>query len=132
LFACGQYSAAGSSPSGIPVIDPTNNPALTGLFYGGGFKVLEAQAIGVLCIHGATFAVAMIVFVILNAFGRLRITREGELEGLDLHEHGSPAYPEYVISALAAPRGAGKDIVGSWPPNGVEEEATGELVGAKK
>ena len=57
-----------------------------------------------LCIHGATFAVAMLVFWVLNLFGRLRISKEGELEGMDLHEHGIPAYPEYVISALAAPR----------------------------
>ena len=34
-------SAAGSCPTGIPVIDPTAIPAaLTGLFYGGGWKVL--------------------------------------------------------------------------------------------
>jgi hypothetical protein len=24
----------------------------------------------------------------------LRVSKEGELEGLDLHEHGGPAYPE--------------------------------------
>jgi hypothetical protein len=29
--------------------------------------------------------------------GTLRISREGEIEGLDLHEHGMVAYPEYVI-----------------------------------
>jgi hypothetical protein len=28
----------------------------------------------------------------------LRVAAEGELEGLDLHEHGSAAYPEYMIS----------------------------------
>ena len=28
------------------MIDPKNNPALTGLLYGGGWKVLEAQIIG--------------------------------------------------------------------------------------
>jgi Amt family ammonium transporter len=134
FFACGQYSAAGSSPSGIPVIDPVNNPALTGLFYGGGWKVVEAQAIGILCIHGATFVVAMLVFIVLNMFGRLRISAEGELEGLDLHEHGSPAYPEYVISALSAPRGSPKDIVGHWPSTGgdSEEAHAGAMVGAKK
>jgi Amt family ammonium transporter len=135
LFACGQYSAAGSNPAGIPdtvnTASPLYNVPLTGLFYGGGAKVLEAQCIGILCIHGATFLVAMLVFWVLNMFGRLRISTEGELEGLDLHEHGSPAYPEYVISALAAPRGSGKDIVGHWPPNGAEESSA-ELVGAKK
>jgi Amt family ammonium transporter len=127
LFACGQYSAAGSSPTGVPVIDPTNNPALTGLFYGGGTKVLLAQCIGILCIHGATFIVAMIVFGVLNMFGRLRISKEGELEGLDLHEHGSPAYPEYVISALVAPRGYTKDLIGNYPDEASKERAR-ELV----
>jgi len=135
LFACGQYSAAGSNPLGIPdtvnTASPLYNAPLTGLFYGGGWKVVEAQCIGILCIHGATFFVALAVFAVLNMFGRLRISKEGELEGLDLHEHGSPAYPEYVISALAAPRGSSKDVVGHWPPNGAEESAD-DLVGAKK
>ena len=29
---------------------------------------------------------------------RLRIPTEGEIEGLDIHEHGFPAYPEYVVT----------------------------------
>ena len=29
---------------------------------------------------------------------RLRISTEGEIEGLDIHEHGFPAYPEYVVT----------------------------------
>ncbi len=127
FFACGQYSAAGSSPTGIPVTDGTAGWALTGLFYGGGTKVLEAQAIGILCIHGATFIVAMTVFGVLNMFGRLRISHEGELEGLDLHEHGISAYPEYVISALAAPQGMPRDTVGYIP----KEMGASELVGSK-
>src|SRR6185503_5893426 len=44
LFASGQYSAAGSSPTGVPTIS-ADNPALTGLFYHGGAKVLIAQVI---------------------------------------------------------------------------------------
>jgi Amt family ammonium transporter len=123
LFACGKYSAAGSAPI-QPVTDGTPGWALTGLFYGGGWKVLEAQVIGVTCIHGATFVVAMIVFLVLNMFGRLRISREGELEGLDLHEHGMSAYPEYVISALTAPQGMTRDVVGiiPEPENGAHPE----------
>jgi Amt family ammonium transporter len=130
FFACGQYSAAGSSPTQIPVIDAVNNPALTGLFYGGGTKVLFAQAIGILIIHGATFGIAMLMFVILNAFGILRISKEGELEGMDIHEHGIQAYPEYVISGLAAPRGVPRDTIGMLPGGSVDEP-NGVLVGAK-
>jgi Amt family ammonium transporter len=122
LFACGQYCAGGSAPSGIPTTDGTPGWALTGLFYGGGFKVLEAQCIGVACIHGATFAVALIMFGILNSFSRLRISKEGELEGLDLHEHGASAYPEYVISALTAPRGMPRETVGPMPPGAVRDD----------
>jgi Amt family ammonium transporter len=35
---------------------------------------------------------------LVKATGTLRISTEGEIEGLDLHEHGYPAYPEYVVT----------------------------------
>ena len=38
----------------------------------------------------------------VKATGTLRVSPEGELEGLDLHEHGSAAYPEYLITATRA------------------------------
>jgi Amt family ammonium transporter len=98
LFASGQYSAAGSSPFGVPNIVPNSADALTGLFYGGGWRVLEAQVVGSLIICVATFASAMVMFAALNAFGLLRVTAEGELMGLDVDQHGITAYPEYVIS----------------------------------
>ncbi len=126
LFASGEYSIAGSSATGIPSVtmgDPTSG--LTGLFYGGGTKLLMAQCIGSFITCAATFAIAMIVFGILNAFGRLRITKEGELEGLDLHEHGISAYPEYVISALAAPKGMSRDTIGTLPGGSVDEVYAG-------
>ena len=110
FFACGQYSAGGSSPTGVPSID-ASNPALTGLFYGGGTKVLLAQCIGSFTICSATFAVAMIVFIALNSVGLLRISKDGEIEGMDLHEHGMPAYPEYVVAPWAAPAGVPADLV---------------------
>jgi Amt family ammonium transporter len=98
LFACGKYGASGP-------ITADNSAPLKGLFYGGGTQVLVAQAIGSAVITFATFAVAMVVMYAVNATGTLRVSKEGELYGLDLHEHGISAYPEYVISALAAPAG---------------------------
>jgi ammonium transporter, Amt family len=38
--------------------------------------------------------------------GQLRADREWELEGLDLHEHGVPGYPELVFGAGAPVSGA--------------------------
>ena len=96
LFACGKYGATGP-------LSPDNSVALKGLFYGGGTQVLIAQALGSLIITCSTFAVSMAVMLLVNAAGLLRVSEEGELYGLDLHEHGIPAYPEYVISSLSFP-----------------------------
>src|ERR1700692_3473929 len=103
LFACGKYGASG--PTG-----PDNSSALKGLFYGGGLQVLRAQAIGSAVVTLATFGVAMAVMSAVNATGLLRVSEEGDLYGLDLHEHGISAYPEYVISALGAPSGMAQDL----------------------
>jgi len=68
LFASGEYQAAGSSPFGVPNIIPGSPEALTGLFYGGGGKVLMAQCVGSLIVCSATFISAMAMFSLLNAF----------------------------------------------------------------
>jgi Amt family ammonium transporter len=99
LFASGQYGATGP-------LSPDNSAPLTGLFYGGGFQVLIAQAIGSAIITSATFGVALALMFAVKAMGIQRVTEEGELIGLDLHEHGIPAYPEYALHASAIPQGA--------------------------
>jgi ammonium transporter, Amt family len=98
LFASGQFGASGP-------IGPDNSAALKGLFYGGGTTLLEAQFIGSACITLATFGVAMVVMLAVNAMGMLRLSPEAEQYGMDLHEHGISAYPEYEISPFAAPSG---------------------------
>jgi Amt family ammonium transporter len=102
LFASGEFSAAGSSPFGVPKIVSHSSDALTGLFYGGGAKVLIAQCIGSLIVCSATFVSAMAMFAALNAFGLLRVSHEGELVGLDVDQHGISAYPEYVLSSSSS------------------------------
>jgi Amt family ammonium transporter len=98
LFASGQYGATG--PFG-----PDNSAPLAGVFYHGGLTLLKAQFIGSAIITLATFGVSMVVMYAVNAMGLLRVSREGELHGLDLHEHGISAYPEYVITTLGSPAG---------------------------
>jgi Amt family ammonium transporter len=73
-------------------------------------QVLKAQFIGSACVVVATFSVAMVVMYVVNAMGLLRLPEEGELYGMDLHEHGISAYPEYVISALGAPAGMAQEL----------------------
>jgi ammonium transporter, Amt family len=103
LFASGEYSAAGSSPFGVPQVVAKSPDALTGLFYGGGMKVLLAQIVGSVIVCTATFAAAMAMFAALNAFKLLRVSREGELMGLDLDQHGISAYPELALALSSGP-----------------------------
>src|SRR6187399_2845784 len=77
FFASGEFSAAGSSPFGVPKIVAHSPEALTGLFYGGGAKVLIAQCIGSLVVCTATFVSAMAMFAALNAFSLLRVSHDG-------------------------------------------------------
>lgn len=100
FFAAGQYGASGP-------LAPDNSAPLKGLFYGGGLTLLKAQVIGSAIVTVSTFAVAMLVMWLVNLTGTLRVAREIELYGLDLHEHGISAYPEYVITSLGTPSGAG-------------------------
>jgi len=41
----------------------------------------------------------MALIYAVKATRTLRVSKEGELEGLDLHEHGGGAYPELIGSS---------------------------------
>ena len=64
-----------------------------GIFNGGGYEQLVSQLIGASAytIWAATFA--FIFFWILEKVVGLRVTKEEEIEGLDIAEHGIRAYP---------------------------------------
>ena len=64
-----------------------------GLFNGGGASQLGAQAIGVLAYAAWSVGLSFVVLGILKATMGLRVTKEVEIEGLDISEHGSIAYP---------------------------------------
>jgi Amt family ammonium transporter len=91
LFASGLYGLP--TPTGADT-----STVVTGLFYGGGGGQLVAQFIGSASITVATFVVAMILMYAVKATGTLRVSRAGEIEGLDIHEHGASAYPEYALT----------------------------------
>ncbi|HNY22012.1 MAG TPA: ammonium transporter [Treponemataceae bacterium] len=72
-----------------------------GLFYGGGWGLLGAQAIGVLCVGGFVFGSSMLVWFIIKKTIGLRVTLREEIEGLDIGEHGNQAYPEFATHKLS-------------------------------
>ena len=88
LFATGQF--------GIPTADGADTSTVVkGLFYGGGTAQLRAQMIG-----SATAVIVVLSASLLIMYGikairgswTLRVSQDGEVEGLDIHEHGTPAY----------------------------------------
>jgi Amt family ammonium transporter len=124
LFACGKFGASGSTGP-----DNSAGSVLTGLFYGGGWNLLAAQVLGNFMITTATFAVAMGLMLTVKAMGFLRVSTEGELEGLDLHEHGIPAYPEFQLIPSATPHGTPPsgsqgDFASAPTPGGVKPTPT--------
>jgi len=64
-----------------------------GLFNGGGASQLGSQAIGALAYAAWSVGLSFIVLGILKATMGLRVSKEVEIEGLDISEHGSIAYP---------------------------------------
>jgi Amt family ammonium transporter len=115
LFATGQYGAA--TPTG-----PDNSAAsvVTGLFYGGGTSQLVGQAIGSASITVGTFVVSMALMYATKFTVGLRISKEGELEGMDLHEHGGGAYPELLGGIMSVSGTGGGSPEGSGAPVGAK------------
>jgi Amt family ammonium transporter len=68
-----------------------------GLFYGGGLHLLGIQAIGVVSVLGWMIVTATVMFLAIKATVGLRVTREEELRGLDIGEHGMEAYAGFQI-----------------------------------
>jgi len=87
LFATGEYGAP--TPLGADT-----SSVVKGFFYGGGLDQFKAQVIGNVAIGGSVFILALIMMYAVKATGTLRISKAGEIEGLDNHEHGGSAYPE--------------------------------------
>lgn len=74
----------------------TGDYGVDGLFYGGGWRQLGAQAIGSAVITCVSLAAGLALMYLVKATGTLRVSEEGEMEGLDYHEHGGEAYhPEF-------------------------------------
>lgn len=73
---------------------------ITGLFYGGGFKQLGLQLLGVLSIIIYTVICMTIVFQVIKHTIGLRTSAEEEILGLDITEHGlASAYADFLPTA---------------------------------
>src|SRR5437763_3279433 len=126
LLAAGRY--------GISNADGVDTSTLVkGLFYGGGTAQLRSQLIG-----SATCVVVVFGFALLLMFAirslkgswNLRLEKEGELEGLDIHEHGTPAYHMEFGQGVSYTTllGSGRGLPGSGVPSAAPVSADKEPV----
>lgn len=84
LFSATEYSYAGG-------VMPK------GLFYGGGFKLLGIEILGVVSVIAWVSITMLIIFTIIKKTVGLRASQEEELAGLDVSEHGlESAYADFV------------------------------------
>jgi len=68
-----------------------------GLFYGGGFKQLGIQALGVVSVAAYVAVVMFVVFKIIQKTVGLRVLRHEEIVGLDIEEHGiTSSYADFM------------------------------------
>jgi len=71
--------------------------AHNGLFYGGGLRQLGVQALGSVSVILFIVITMGIVFKLIDVIIGLRVSREEELKGLDIGEHGMEAYGGFQI-----------------------------------
>ncbi|BAY19260.1 ammonium transporter [Anabaenopsis circularis NIES-21] len=97
-LAVGLFSVG---PGGYPwLVDLAGKPVGPhGLFFGGGFGTLIPQIVGILAVGGMTVLLSTIIWLALKATLGIRVTREEELEGLDIGEHGMEAYSGFLKEA---------------------------------
>ena len=70
-----------------------------GLFYGGGFRQLGIQVLGIIAIDAYVLVTMFIAFKIIDRFIGLRVPAQVEIDGLDIHEHGlASAYSGFAIT----------------------------------
>ncbi|MDY2938899.1 MAG: ammonium transporter [Fusicatenibacter sp.] len=74
-----------------------------GVFYGGGFKGFGIQLLGVAAVILWVAVVMTIIFQAIKHTIGLRVTREEEIDGLDVHEHALPSsYADFMVGDGAA------------------------------
>lgn len=70
-----------------------------GLFYGGGFRYLGVQVLGVVAVAAWAAISITIIYKIIDKTIGLRVAADVEIDGLDLHEHGlASAYSGFAIA----------------------------------
>jgi Amt family ammonium transporter len=82
----------GSLAVGLFGTSVVNSVGVDGLFYGGGTELLTKQALGVGLVALYSFLVTLVLGFIIEKTIGFRVSRDSEVEGVDLSEHAETAY----------------------------------------
>lgn len=69
-----------------------------GIFSTNPDHTFSAQLIGVLCYAAICVGSSFLIFFVLKKTIGIRVSEKEELEGLDMHEHGMDAYPDFRLN----------------------------------
>ncbi len=100
LFADGTYGSGWNGVGATSYLGQAGK-GVTGLFYGDSKQFL-VQVMGAAICAAWAFGATFIVFKTVNAIKSMRVSKEVELEGLDVPEFGMQGYPEDAISVTAS------------------------------
>ena len=104
---------------GLLATREVNPAARDGLFYGGGYGLLGAQAVALLVVVTYSFAVTYVIGGVLDRLIRNRVRPREELAGLDVSLHGETAYSRDGAPAMSS----------TSPPTGAHGEPSAGLHG---
>lgn len=82
----------GSLAIGLFGTTAVNSLSVDGLLYGGGTDLLVKQAFGVAVVAGYSFIVTLIIGYAIEKTIGFRVSKQVEVEGIDLKEHAESAY----------------------------------------
>ncbi len=82
----------GSLSIGLFGASAVNSLGLDGIFYGGGTDLLVKQALGVGVVFAYSFIATLIIGYAIEKSIGFRVSKDSEVEGIDLNEHAETAY----------------------------------------
>jgi Amt family ammonium transporter len=82
----------GSLSIGLFGASAVNSLGLDGIFYGGGTDLLVKQALGVGVVFAYSFVATLIIGYAIEKSIGFRVSKDSEVEGIDLNEHAETAY----------------------------------------
>jgi ammonium transporter, Amt family len=82
----------GSLSIGLFGASAVNSLGLDGIFYGGGTDLLVKQALGVGVVFAYSFVATLAIGYAIEKSIGFRVSKDSEVEGIDLNEHAETAY----------------------------------------